>query len=412
VGSLRLLGHRNFGPYFVGNFLSNCGTWFQTLAQSLLVYRLTNSVFLVGVVNFSQFAGVFILSPWSGHAADRFDRRRLLVATQLGAIAVTGLMALVSASGHATAAVVIVLALVLGLSTAFALPALMALVPALVETEDLGPAIALNSVSFTLARAIGPVIGAFVVGHFGVSTAFALNALSYFALVVALGFIHPRPQAQRAAEPPRLLDGVRIVRNNPRLAALVLVVTAVSVTQDPVSTLTPGFAKAVFHHHDTYAGVLIGAFGLGAAVAGLIMARRTVIRASRLPFAAALMGGSMVVFGLSPSIPVAYVALFCAGLGFLLSNTTATTIVQLEVDDQQRGRVMAIWTVAFLGARPFASLGDGAIANALGLRGAAVVMAVPALLAAVVGGIAVRRRRRGFVVGGSRYRVSQDPIAG
>src|SRR3954447_26213575 len=107
MGSLRLLANRSFGPYFVGNFLSNCGTWFQTLAQSLLVYRLTNSVFLVGVVNFSQFAGVFILSPWSGHAADRFDRRRLLVATQLGATAVTALMAVVSASGHASAGIII-----------------------------------------------------------------------------------------------------------------------------------------------------------------------------------------------------------------------------------------------------------------------------------------------------------------
>src|SRR5437660_1746376 len=103
MGSLRLLGHRNFGPYFWGNFLSNCGTWFQNLAQSLLVYRLTNSVFLVGLVNFAQFAGVFVLSPWSGQAADRFDRRRLLVATQVGAIAVTATMALLSASGHATA---------------------------------------------------------------------------------------------------------------------------------------------------------------------------------------------------------------------------------------------------------------------------------------------------------------------
>ena len=402
MGSLRLLGQRNFGPYLVGNFLSNCGTWFQTLAQSLLVYRLTNSVFLVGVVNFSQFAGVFLLSPWSGHAADRFDRRRLLVTTQLGATAVTAVMALVSASGHATAPVVILLALVLGLSTAFALPALMALVPALVDTEELGPAIALNSVSFTLARALGPVMGAFVVGHFGVSTAFALNSLSYLALVVALGFITPRPQANRTTATPRLLDGFRIVRNDQRLAALVLIVTAVSITQDPVSTLTPGFAKAVFHHPDTYAGVLIGAFGLGAAVAGLIMARRTTVRAGRLPFAAALMGGAMVAFALAPSLPVAYVALFLGGLGFLLSNTTATTIVQLEVDDEQRGRVMAIWTVAFLGARPFASLGDGVIANAIGLRGAAVVMAIPALLAATVGGIAVRRRRRGFAAVASR----------
>lgn len=392
--SLRLLRQRNFGLYFAGNLLSNCGTWFQNLAQSLLVYRLTNSVFLVGVVNFAQFAGVFVLSPWSGHAADRFDRRRLLVATQLGAIAVTGAMALLSASGHATAAIVIALALLLGLSTAFALPALMALVPLLVDTDDLGAAIALNSVSFTLARAVGPVLGAVVVGRLGISAAFGLNALSYAALVVSLYLIAPREQAARSTAAPRLLDGVRIVRNDARLAALFAIVAAVSVSQDPVSTLTPGFAKAVFHHPDTYAGALIGVFGLGAAVAGLVMATRSVYSAHRLPYSCALLGLSVVGLGLSPSIGFAYGALFFGGLGFLFSNTTATTIVQLEVSDEQRGRVMAIWTVAFLGARPFASLGDGAIANAIGLRGAAIVMAIPVLLAAAVGHVVVRRRRR------------------
>lgn len=392
--SLRLLGHRNFGPYFAGNLLSNCGTWFQNLAQSLLVYRLTNSVFLVGVVNFAQFAGIFVLSPWSGHAADRFDRRRLLVTTQLGAIAVTAAMALLSASGHATAPLVIGLALLLGLSTAFALPALMALVPLLVDVDDLGPAIALNSVSFTLARAVGPVLGALVVDRLGISAAFGLNALSYAALVGALYVIAPREQALRSTEPPRLLDGIRIVRNDARLASLFAIVTAVSITQDPVSTLTPGFAKAVFHHPDTYAGALIGVFGLGAAVAGVLMASRSVYSAQRLPYSCALLGLSVVGLGLAPSIGFAYVMLFLGGLGFLFSNTTATTIVQLEVSDEQRGRVMAIWTVAFLGARPFASLGDGALANGIGLRGAAVVMAMPALVAATVGFVVVRRRRR------------------
>jgi MFS family permease len=398
--SLRLLGNRNFGAYFVGNLLSNCGTWFQNLAQALLVYRLSNSVFLVGLVNFAQFAGVFVLSPWSGHAADRFDRRRLLVATQLAAIAVTAAMAVLSGTGHATSANVITLALVLGLSTAFALPALMALVPLLVDSEDLGPAIALNSVSFTLARGVGPVIGALVVGHFGVSTAFALNAASYAALVVALVVIRPREQSVRVTEPPRLLDGFRIVRNDARLAALVLMISAVSITQDPVSTLTPGFAKDVFHMSDTYAGVLIGAFGLGAAAAGLVLAGRSNRSARQLPAACALMGLSVAGFAVSPTLPVGCIALFLGGLGFLFSNTTATTIVQLEVDDQQRGRVMAIWTVAFLGARPFASLGDGALARGIGLRPAALVMAIPALLAAVAGAARLRRGPRSVPVGG------------
>ena len=392
VSSLRLLRHPNFGPYLVGNLLSNCGTWFQNLAQTLLVYRLTNSIFLVGVVNFAQFIGMFVLMPWSGSAADRFDRRRLLVVTQLAAVAVTGAMALLSATGHATAAIVIALAVVLGLTTAFAIPALMALIPLLVDQADLGPAVALNSVSFTLARGIGPLLGALVVHELGISAAFGLNALSYVALIGALAIIHPTAQAARPAQRARLRDTMRLVRDDARLAALLAVVVAVSLTQDPVSTLTPGFAKQVFHHPDVYTGVLVGAFGVGAAVAGLLLATRTAHSVRRLPYTTGLMGIAMIGFAVSPTLTVGSACLFLAGLGFLASNTTATTIVQLDVDDQQRGRVMALWSASFLGIRPFASLADGGLASAAGLRTATLIMAVPALVASVVGGMRVGRR--------------------
>src|SRR5205823_13674908 len=133
----RLIGDRNFGPYFAGNLLSNCGSWFQNIAQAILVYRLTHSTFLVGVVNFAQFAGVFVLAPWAGRAADRYDRRRLLVVTQLGAVAVSLTMAVLVKADVATAPVVILLAAALGLSLAFAIPALLALVPLLVEAHDI-----------------------------------------------------------------------------------------------------------------------------------------------------------------------------------------------------------------------------------------------------------------------------------
>src|SRR5436853_2995428 len=129
----RVLGDRNFAPYFVGNLLSNCGTWFQNIAQALLVYRLTRSTFLVGVVNFAQFGGVFLLAPWAGRAADRYDRRRLLVVTQLGAVAVSLTMAALTKADVATAPIAILLALAVGLTLAFAIPALLALLPLLVR---------------------------------------------------------------------------------------------------------------------------------------------------------------------------------------------------------------------------------------------------------------------------------------
>jgi len=183
-----------------------------------------------------------------------------------------------------------------------------------------------------------------------------------------------------------------MVRNNARLLGLMAMVVAVSLTQDPVSTLTPGFAKEVFHNTDTYAGLLIGAFGIGSAAAGIFLASRTSHPIRRLPYTCALMGLATVGFGLSPNLLVACICLFLAGFGFVGSNTTATTIVQLEVDDAQRGRVMALWSASFLGLRPFASPLDGAMADGAGFRVAAIVMAIPALLAATVGALRLRGR--------------------
>src|SRR5438309_4355959 len=263
----RLLGDRNFAPYFVGNLLSNCGTWFQNIAQALLVYRLTKSTFLVGVVNFAQFGGVFILAPWAGRAADRYDRRRLLVVTQLGAVTVSLTLAALTKAGVATAPVVMLLALAMGLTLAFAIPALLALVPLLVEAHDIAPAIALNTVTFNLARAVGPVLAAVVIKTLGIPWAFALNGVSFLALIVALAFIHPRPQRHHGAEHLRLRDSFAVVRADPRLVALFAAIAAVSLTVDPVTTLTPGFSTVVFHHADTLTGYLVGAFGLGAVFA-------------------------------------------------------------------------------------------------------------------------------------------------
>src|SRR5947209_9145694 len=208
----RLLGQANFGPYFAGNLRSNCGTWFQNIAPAILVFRLTHSTFLVGVVNFAQFAGVFLLASWAGRAADRFDRRRLLVVTQLCALAVALAMAALVRAGLATAPVVIVLAFALGLTIAFAIPALQALVPLLVEPHDLPGAIALNSITFNLARAVGPVLAAVVIRTLGITWAFALNGVSFLALIVALAFIRPRAQHHRSDERLRLRDSVAVVR--------------------------------------------------------------------------------------------------------------------------------------------------------------------------------------------------------
>src|SRR3954452_7218782 len=179
ASGLRVLTDRNFWPYFAGNLASNCGSWFQNLAQALLIFILNGSTFLVGAGNFAQFSGAFVLAPWAGSAADRFDRRRLMIITQVVSVVITGCLAVLAAAGLATAPVVIVLALLLGACVAFYVPAMQALVPLLVPAHELAGAIALNSVTFNLARAIGPVVGALVIAHSGIAVAFGLNSVSY-----------------------------------------------------------------------------------------------------------------------------------------------------------------------------------------------------------------------------------------
>jgi MFS family permease len=386
----KLIGSRNFGPYFVGNALSSSGTWFQNLAGSILVYRLTHSPFLLGILNVAQFGPVLLLAPWTGLAADRFDRRRLLLVTQLGAAVLSGTLALLAWGGAAEAWVVILFALALGVSSAFAAPSAGALIGQLVSRRDLPSAVALNSMTYNLARAIGPVLAAVTVHSLGIPAAFAINSASYLALVAGLLVVHARPQERPPREESKLRASLRFVWERPQLLALLLIIAAVGFASDPVNTEAPAFAHA-FGKPDTTAGFIIGVFGAGAVFAALTLAGRVAGSRMRMALTLTLLGGGIVAFSISPWLEIGYVFLFVAGFGYLASNTSATARLQLGVAESQRGRIMALWSVAFLGLRPLASLVDGAIAGLFGVRVAGVVLALPALAAA---GLIVRMRDR------------------
>jgi len=273
---------------------------------------------------------------------------------------------------------------------AFAIPAIQAMVPDLVDPEDLAPAMAMSSLTFNLARAVGPVLAAVVIKTLGIPWAFALNGLSFTALIVALSVIRPRPQQRVVGASTRLRDSVALVRNDARLLAFFIAVTAVSLTVDPITTLTPGFSTEIFHRSDTLTGYLVGAFGLGAVVAVRFIPRGN-LRLRTFSVTLAILATGMVAFGLSRSVPVALVALFVAGLGYLMTVAGTTTAIQLEVDDEHRGRIMALWSIAFLGLRPVGALLDGFVGHAVGLRQAVLLMAAPAIVVAI--GLAIADRR-------------------
>jgi len=389
--ALRLIGSRTFGPYFFGNALSASGTWFQNLASALLVYRLTHSAFLLGVLNFCNFIPILVLAPWAGAAADRFDRRRVVVITQVASTALSGALAAIAWAGLADEWVVIGFAFGLGVGSAFSAPASTALVAQLVEPRDLPSAVALNSMTFNIARAAGPALAALSVKTLGIPASFAINAGSYLLFVVALWVKRPRPQRTASRAETRLRESFRLLRAQPRLVLYLLVVTAVGFASDPVNTEAPAFAHA-FGRADTLAGPLIGFFGAGAIAAALLVAGRVAGSRRRMAVTLSLLGFGIVGFSVSPWLPPAFALLVIAGFGYLASNTSATSRLQLEVEDTQRGRVMALWSVAFLGLRPFASIVDGTIAGAFGVRVAGVCLALPALAGAATVVVATRKR--------------------
>src|SRR5919204_2253072 len=227
--ALRLIRSRGLGPYFFGNAASASGTWFQNLAAAIFVYRLTHSAFLLGVLNFCNFVPVLVLAPWAGSAADRLDRRRLLIATQVVSTLLGAALAAIAWAGLADEWVVIGFAAGLGVASAFSAPASTALVAQLVERDDLPSAVALNSMTFNIARAAGPALAALSVKTLGIPASFAINAASYLLFAGALAFAQPRGQQMVGREETRLRESVRMLRAQPRLVLYLLIVTAVGL---------------------------------------------------------------------------------------------------------------------------------------------------------------------------------------
>jgi MFS family permease len=381
AAALRLIGHRNFAPYFIGNASSASGTWFQNLAASLFVYRHTHSPFLLGVLQFATFLPILLLAPWAGSAADRFDRRKLVVVSQLAATALGATLAALAWAGLTPVWVVMLCSLGLGVVSAFSAPASLALLADLVPRSQLQSAVALNSMTYNLARAVGPALAALSVRKLGIPASFAINSGSYLVLVIGVLLVQPAARQMASRGEARLRESLRLVRDQPRLLAFLLIVTAVGFASDPVNTEAPAFAHA-FGRPDTDAGYLIGAFGAGAVTAAFLLAGRVAGSRRRMLTTLVLLGAGVIGFSLAPWLGVAYAFLAVAGFGYLASNTSATSRLQLDVAENQRGRIMALWSVAFLGLRPIASLTDGAIAGAFGVRPAGVVLAVPALAGA------------------------------
>ncbi|HSJ27991.1 MAG TPA: MFS transporter, partial [Acidimicrobiia bacterium] len=381
--AVSLLRDPVFGPYFGAKVFSTAGIWAYNIVAAILVYDLTRSAFQVGLVSVAQFAPQLVFAPLAGVVADRWDRRRLLILGRLAIVLGSGglalLVVIVGVTGLPGAWPVLVGAGVVGIGFAISAPAQNALLPSLVERKDLAPAIALNAVPPTLARAAGPALGALIAATAGPATAFGLAALTNLLFIAVLWRLRvaPHRRAAGSSRDDRMRAGVLHLWNDRVSALLILAVMAVSIGSDPVLTLTPALA-ASFGGGAQLVGTLASAFGIGTALTFVFLhrVRGRIGLASTGTSGLVLMsiGTALTSFAAGPLMAV--VTLAIAGVGFTLAMTAFSTLLQQRLPEEVRGRVMALWSVSFLGSRPLASALHGSIADSISNQAAFLTSAL------------------------------------
>ncbi len=392
--TLQLLTDRTFGPWFAGLLTSNAGNWLFNVTAAVVVFRLSGSALQVGLVSVAQFVPLVVLGPFAGAWLDRFDRRLILLVSQLvSASAATGLAlaaVIIGVDAFPGAWPVLLCAFGIGLGQAIAAPALNAVVPALVPDADLESAVALTSLTFNVGRALGPAVSGVLLAVSGPEVAFVANAGSFLVLIVALLVIRTRPRPAPDAGDRSVREGLRYVRSDRPALLLLLGVAAVGASADPAITLSPPMA-AEFEGGDRLTAAFVSAFGIAAAPTSLMAGRLTRARGGRRIAAAGglITATGLVTVALSPVAWVAVLGFGLTGSGFVLGVTGFTTLLQRRVPDQLRGRVFALWSVAFLGNRPLVAAIDGAASDAFGPRWA-MLFAIAVALA----GVLVARRLR------------------
>ncbi len=400
--ALRALSHRNYRLFFGGQSISLIGTWMTRIATGWLVYRLTHSALLLGIVGFAGQVPAFFLAPFAGVWVDRWDRHRTLVVTQIFSMLQSFALAVLALGRIINIHEIIWLSLAQGLINAFDMPTRQSFVVQMVERrEDLSSAIALNSSMVNAARLIGPSIAGIVIAVSSEGYCFLVDGISYIAVVLSLLAMHIAP-TPRVAHPKAVLHDLRegwhyVTRFVPIRSVLLLLALS-SLVAMPYATLMPIFAGSVLHGGPHTLGFLMGASGLGALISAAVLAsRKSVLGLGRvIPMSSILFGAGLVAFSFSRTLWISLVMLLFAGAGMMQQMAASNTMLQTIVDDDKRGRVMSFYSMAFLGMTPFGSLLEGALANRIGaprtlmiggclcIAGAAwFVMQLPAIRSAV-----------------------------
>ncbi len=389
----RALQHRNFQLFFGGQLISLIGTWMDTIAEAWLVYRLTGSSLLLGTVAFAGQIPVFLLAPIGGMAADRLNRRSIVIATQSTSMALAGILAALTISGRVKVWEVVMLASFMGVVNAFDIPARQAFLVEMVGREDLMNAIALNSSMFNGARVIGPAIAGILVASIGEGWCFFANSVSYIAVIAGLLLmkIERRAAQERMASAlEHIAEGFRFVQQTRPIFALLLLLGLVSLVAMPYSVLMPVFAARILHGNARTLGVLMGATGVGALTGALVLASRTGLKglSKWVAFSCMGFGVALILFSFSRWYIVSVALLVPVGFSMMVQMASSNTLIQAMVPDRLRGRTMAVYSMMFMGMAPLGSLLAGALGKSIG---APLTVALGGC-GAVIGGIVFARQ--------------------
>ena len=382
--------------------ISFIGTWMQSIAQSWLVYRLTDSSLLLGAVGFAGQIPVFLVAPLGGIVADRYHRQRVVIGTQVASMLLAFVLAALTLTHIVTVPEIFVLAALLGVVNAFDIPGRQSFLVDMVGKEDLMNAIALNSSMFNGARVIGPAVAGILVAKIGEGWCFFANAVSYIAVIIGLLMmrVERRPSAPAASPLAHIVEGFRFVRRTAPIRALLLLLGLISLVAMHYTVLMPIFADRILHGGARGLGILMGATGIGALLGALTLATRTGVYGlgKWVTFSCAGFAVSLVVFAFSRSFWLSTVLLVPVGFCMMLEMSSSNTLIQAMVPDHLRGRVMSVYSMMFMGMAPFGALFGGSLADRIGAPLTVSIGAIACLGGAAIFGLQLPKLDRKSVV--------------
>ncbi len=368
----RALKNKNYRLFFTGQSISLVGTWMQQVALSWLVYRMSNSALLLGIVGFSGQLPGFFLTPFAGIFADRYNRHRMIITTQTLAMVQALVLAVLVLSNSIAVWHIITLSVFLGLVNAFDIPVRQAFTLDMLEQkEDLGNAIALNSTTFNIARLIGPSVAGILIASVGEGICFLINAFSFLAVLTSLLLMRIVPKEKRPAQNHffrEFKEGFLYTFGFPPIKILLFILAMMSLTGVSCNVLMPIFAHDIFHGDSRTLGILLSMTGLGALAGAVYLAlQKNILGLGKvISVTMGFFGVGMIILSLSKILWISMIALLMCGFGMMVQMASCNTIVQTIADDDKRGRVMGFYALAFLGTVPFGSLLAGSLAHTIG----------------------------------------------